>query len=48
MGRSRTAPQIVEIRSSGDGGLCSVQVRAAPLGVLTRLTILYGAGCEYY
>lgn len=39
---------IVDVRSRTYGGSCTIQVRVAPLGVLTRLTILYGAGCEYY
>lgn len=37
----------VDAISGTDGPPCSMQVRSAPLGDMTRLTILYGAGCEY-
>ena len=38
----------VDAISGTYGPPCSIQVRSAPLGDMTRLTILYGAGCEYF
>jgi hypothetical protein len=38
---------VVEVKGRANSAACSIQVRVAPLGVLTRLTILYGAGCDY-